>query len=150
MMITQEERRTATQKQILNAAKALFVAHRYDATSTDMILAAAQVSRGAMYHHYAGKEEVFAAVFEQASQEAIALMLARIDQKSSPLEQLVQGSIAWLRVVRRADLAAILLEQGPQALGWIRARDLENQYSLGIMRGSLKAAMAAGQIHVES
>ena len=149
-MVTQEERRTATQKQILDAAKALFVAHGYEATSTDMILAAARVSRGAMYHHYAAKEEVFAAVFEQASQEAIALMLGRIDRSASPLEQLVQGATAWLRVVRRADLAAILLEQGPQALGWIRARNLESQYSLGIVRGSLKAAITAGQIHVDS
>ncbi len=149
-MATQAERRAATQARILDAAQALFAEHGYEATSTEDLLEAAETSRGALYHHFADKRAVFEAVFERVSDEAIARALRRARPSDSPLEALVQVCLGWLREVRKPEVAAILLEQGPQVLGWKRARDLEARTSLGLMTRGLERAAQAGELRVDS
>ncbi len=149
-MATQLERRTATRLRITDAAFDLFSTLGYEATSTGMILERAQISRGAMYHHFATKEELFVAVFEQASAKAITMTLRSVNPASTPIEKLVEGSLAWLKTVQDPALRSILLEQGPATLGWQQARKLEAKSSLGIMRASLKEALNAREIEVQS
>ena len=69
---------------------------------------------------------------------------------ASPLEDLIASCLAWLREVRRPEVAAILIDQGPQVLGWKRARDLEARTSLGLMTRALERARDAGEIAVPS
>jgi AcrR family transcriptional regulator len=149
-MATQAARRAATRTRLIGAARGLFVDHGYEATSTAAILAAAGVSRGALYHHFPGKQELFAAVFEQVSREAIARAVAAARPGASPLATLVTSCLAWLREARRPEVAAILLTQGPRALGWQRAREIENGTSLALMQRGLQSAVDAGEIEVES
>ena len=149
-MASQAERRTATRARVLDAAEALFANHGYDATSTDAILASAAISRGALYHHFATKQEVFEAVFERVSDGAIERAVRSARRSDSPREALVQTCLRWLREVRRPDVAAIVVEQGPRVLGWKRARDLEARTSLGLMTRGIERAQDAGEIDVES
>jgi AcrR family transcriptional regulator len=148
-MATQAERRAATRSRLLDAAETLFVDRGYEGTSTQQILAAAGVSRGGLYHHFANKRELFEAVFSRVSDAALA-RAARGVEGSSPLEGLIAGCLAWLREARRPEVAAILLDQGPAVLGWKRARDLEAQTSLGLMMRGLTRAVAAGELSVPS
>ena len=76
-MATQAERRTATRAALIDCAHALFVEHGYDTTTTEDVLDAAGVSRGALYHHFPTKEELFAAVFEEVSRSSIDRTLRR-------------------------------------------------------------------------
>lgn len=149
-MATQEERRTTTRKAILTAALELFATNGYDATSVGDILTAAGISRGAMYHHFASKEDVFAAVFMQTSADAIRRASTRIPANASTREALITGCLGWLDAVDDQRIRQILLVDGPVALGWERARVLEEATSLGVMRSAITRAVKAGELEVAS
>ena len=149
-MASQAERRAATRARVLDAAEALFAAHGYEATSTDAILESCAISRGALYHHFATKQAVFEAVFQRVSDAAIERAIRGAPQSPSPLETLVEVCLRWLKEVRKPAVAAIVIEQGPQVLGWKRARDLEARTSLGLMIRGIERAESAGEVEVES
>ena len=132
------------------AARRLFAADGYDHTTTTAILAEAGVSRGAMYHHFETKRDVFEAVFVDVSDEAIHRSSRAGGGQDSPLEDLILACLGWLHEVRTPEVATLLLDQGPQVLGWERARELEARTSLGLMKTALERAEAAGEIEVRS
>lgn len=147
---TQSERRTATRRLLIDAARQCFAADGYEDTSTEQIRTAAGVSRGAMYHHFASKRAIFEAVFVQVSNETIERSLRDTGRQPSALEDLIAACLAWLREVQHPEATAILIEQGPHVLGWKRARDLEAATSLDLMSNALERAAAAGEIEVDS
>ena len=147
-MATQAERREATRARLVEVAERLFAADGYEHTPTEAVLEAAGVSRGALYHHFQGKRDLFAAVFEAVSSRAVERTRRKTRGTASPREALTAGCLAWLAEARRPAVAAILLDQGPQVLGWRRARDLESHYSLGLMTRGVEAAVAAGELSV--
>ena len=149
-MATNEERREATRSKIVSTARECFVRDGYEKTHTDTILEGAGVSRGALYHHFASKRDVFEAVYVSLVEETIAHALRTRIDSDSPLEELLAACGAWLGFVRRPAVATILLDQGPQVLGWQRARDIEAESSLAPMRRSLERACAAGEIEVSA
>lgn len=149
-MTTQAERRAATRGKLIAAAREHFVRDGYEGTHTDEILRQAGVSRGAMYHHFSSKQDLFEAVFVDISNETIERAARQVARSQSPLEDLISASLAWLRAARRPDVAAILLDQGPQVLGWKRARDLEAEKSLALMKRGLERAIEAGEVQVPS
>lgn len=149
-MATQAERRAATRRRIVAAARQLFVERGYVRTTTSAILDTAGVSRGALYHHFASKEDVFAAVFEEVTVEAIASSVTPTGEDGSPTKALLTGCLAWLDTVSRPETATILLDQGPAVLGWSRCRDIDESHSLRLMQLSVRAAEAAGEIETTS
>jgi AcrR family transcriptional regulator len=149
-MATQAQRREATRGKLIEAAQRLFAAEGYEATRTQAVLEAAGVSRGALYHHFPTKQDLFAAVFEQVSRGAIERAVSRLRAGGSPREALIRGCLAWLAEARTPAVALILLEQGPQVLGWQRAREIENRFSLGHVTRAVRAAVDAGELEVES
>ena len=149
-MPTNEERRETTRNNLLSAARECFFRQGYENTHTDSILEQAGVSRGAMYHHFATKRDLFEAVYVSVVDETIQHASKRHIESTSPLEELLAGCSAWLSFVSKPAVAKILLEQGPQVLGWTRARDIEARSSLPLMRRSLERARDAGEIEVDS
>jgi AcrR family transcriptional regulator len=149
-MATQIERRRATRGRLLEAARHFFVARGFESTSTGEILDAAGVSRGALYHHFATKQDLFEAVFEDVSSEAIRRALSGLSGQGSARSRLVAGCMAWLVEARRPEVRAILLDQGPAVLGWQRARELENRSSLGLMKAAVGAGVEEGEFEVAS
>ncbi|MEM9533874.1 MAG: TetR/AcrR family transcriptional regulator [Pseudomonadota bacterium] len=149
-MATNEERREATRARILAAAREGFTRDGYEETHTSSILEQADISRGALYHHYASKRDVFEAVYVAVVEESIAHAVGAGQESDSPLEDLIAGCLAWLRWVRKPQVSKILIVQGPQVLGLKRARDIEAKSSLAPMRRSLERACAAGEIEVPS
>lgn len=108
------------------------------------------MSRGAMYHHFPSKRDLFEAVFEEVSTTAIRRALHAGTSGQSPLTDLTHTCLAWLREVQDPQTAAILLDLGPHVLGWKRARGLEAETSLGLMEAALERASEAGEIQVAS
>ena len=89
-------------------------------------------------------------MFQRVSDGAIERAIRDAPQLPSPLETLTQVCLRWLKEVRRPAVAAIVIEQGPQVLGWKRARDLEARTSLGLMIRGIERAERAGEVEVES
>lgn len=149
-MPTQAERRAATRSAIVDAASERFGREGYAATSVDDILADAGVSKGALYHHFASKEDLFAVVFVATSTTAIRRAGDNVGDGAAPLDALINGCLGWLEVVADPVIGRILLVDGPSALGWDRARTLEEATSLGVVRRGLARAVEAGDLNLHS
>jgi AcrR family transcriptional regulator len=145
---THEERRQATLAKVLDAARALFVEHGIEATSTEAVRRAAGVSRGAMYHHFASRGDLIAAVYEREAAAAIDRAAQRIPARGSAIERLLAGCMAWLDEATVPDVARIVVQDGPAALGSDRARALEATYSLRPMVAILRSAQGDGELDV--
>ncbi len=149
-MPTQTERRAATRTRLITVAREHFAREGYEGAHTNEILAHAGLSRGALYHHFQSKQDLFEAVFVAVSNESIERAAKYGLRSDSPLENLIRACLAWLRAVKQPEVAAIVLDQGPQVLGWKRARELESKSSLGLVKESLERADQANELQVSS
>lgn len=125
------ERGRATREALISAARELFGTHGYDGTSIDAVLAEAGVARGALYHHFATKTELFDAVLER---ETIALAVAvgkAARPTREPLAGLRAGCDAFLRLALDPAVQRITMLDAPAVVGWVRWRELDRQYLLG-------------------
>ena len=141
----QVERREATRQSLLVAARACFVDQGFDGTSTEAVLAKAGVSKGALYHHFASKAELLAAVFESVSREAVTRSQEAAVSAKSPRAALLVGLKAWLRAVLEPEPRRIILETGPAVLGIARARLIEESITQAPMRRIVERAVQQGE-----
>ena len=107
----------ATRRAVLAAARASFGSKGYAQTSVDEIAAAARVTKGAVYHHFSGKEALFRAVWTEVEAEATARAASAGDPDSPPIEQLVTEVDAYLEVALDEEVRQITLIDGPVVLG---------------------------------
>lgn len=147
-MPTQQQRSDATREALLAACRGLLLAEGAEATTMAAVLARTGLSKGALYHHFASKTDLIAAIYKAESQGAIARALARADEAGAtpPLAQLTAMCAAWLEEIRAPDVAAILLRIGPAALGVEEAQRIENANSLALFERQLARAEEAGEI----
>jgi AcrR family transcriptional regulator len=145
---TQAERSAATRTALIAAARPLFAARGYAGVGTEELVRAAGVTRGALYHQFAGKEELFAAVFEQLEAEVAERLGALLAPEGDvdPLEALRAGVGAWLDAVEDPEIQRIVLLDAPAVLGWERWREVALRYAGGMVGAVLRAAMDAGQL----
>ncbi len=108
----------------------------------------ARVRRGALYHHFRDKSDLFAAVFEDLSREVLAKIKKGADE-GGPIgtwEHLVDGCLAWLDACLDPAVTRIVFLDAPSALGWERWRELDGKYGGEIIWMALEVAMDAGLI----
>lgn len=106
-----------TRAALLIAARALFVAKGFHATSTPEIVARAGVTRGALYHHYADKIELFAAVLRREAAAVAAEVAAATASHAAPRRALLTGASAWFTAMEAPGRIRLLLQDGPAVLG---------------------------------
>ena len=142
------EQSEATRAALLKAARELFTERGYAGTSTEEVVRRARVTRGALYHHFRDKSELFAAVFEDLSREVLAKIKKGADD-GGPIgtwEHLVDGCLAWLDACLDPAVTRIVFLDAPSALGWERWRELDGKYGGEIIWMALEVAMDAGLI----
>lgn len=127
-MVTQAERSQATVAAICAAARKLFAADGFDTTSIDDIAAKAGVAKGAVYHHFSSKEEIFARVLEGVQEELAATQLATPPRGSDPADRIAAGVLRYLLAACEPGIRQILLIDGPAVLGWIKWREIDMRY----------------------
>jgi len=110
------------------------------------VLAETGLSKGALYHHFASKTELIAAIYRAESHGAITRALARAGTAASPLGELTATCAAWLEEARDPAVAAILFRIGPAALGVETAQRIENEHSLALFGSLLTRAREAGEV----
>jgi AcrR family transcriptional regulator len=145
---TQVERSAVTQAALVAAARPLFAEHGYAAVGTDQIARAAGVTRGALYHQFAGKEELFAAVFEQVESELVARLAAGAApaDPANPVAKLRADIDAWLLVCAEPEVHRIVLVDAPAALGWERWREIGRRYGVGLVELTVQTLIDAGLV----
>lgn len=145
---TQAERSETTRGALIDAARPLFAERGYASVGTEEIVRAAGVTRGALYHHFDGKCELFEAVYERveaglAERIATGALSANAD---SPLAAMRAGAAMFLQACTEPEVQRIALLDGPSVLGWDRWREIGAEHGLGLIEASLQAAIEAGAI----
>jgi AcrR family transcriptional regulator len=144
----QSERREVTRGALIAAARTCFAEQGFEATSTEAVLARAGVSKGALYHHFASKAELLAAVFETVSRETMAQ--AQAQAGTGPVRTVLAAALkAWLRAVLRPEPRRIILETGPAVLGLARARAIEETITQAPMRRAIERGVALGALRCD-
>lgn len=149
-MPTQAERTEATRGRLVATARRLFAEQGFAATSTEEILEAASVSRGAMYHHFSSKTELFQAVFEAVEDDLTAQVIAAAIDETDPARRLARGFAAFLDQCRRSDVQRIVMLEGPTVLGWDTWHELDERYAFGSLKAVLSSAAEQGRLAPES
>jgi AcrR family transcriptional regulator len=143
-MSVREERAEATRAALLRAARELFAERGYSAVGTEQIVARAGVTRGALYHHFRDKQDLFRAVHHEMERELMEAIGRRMGEQSDPWELLVTGLRAFLDACTDPALMQIALLDAPAVLGWAEWREIDERYGLGLVSAGLENAMAAG------
>jgi len=145
---TQAERTEATRTALISAARPLFAQRGFAGVGTEEIARAAGVTRGALYHHFEGKRELFEAAYEQIEielAERIASGALRANA-NSPLAAMKAGAEMFLLASTEPETQRIVLLDGPSVLGWDRWREIATEHGLGLIEATLQAAVEVGEI----
>ena len=135
-----------TRRAVLAAARSSFGRKGYTQTSIDEIAAAARVTKGAVYHHFAGKKALFRAVYSEVEAEAQARTAGAVDPEGSPIDQIVAGANAYLDVALDEEIQRITLVDGPVVLGLEPEGPAEQQPGYVALRFFIATAIAQGQL----
>ena len=140
----------ATRKALIAAAHGLFAEKGFAGVATEEIVRAAGVTRGALYHHFDGKRELFAAVYEDVERQLVERIAASaMASAGDPMEALQAGAEAFLDACEDPAVQRIALLDAPSVLGWERWREIGLRFGFGLVQATLQAAMEAGQIEAQ-
>src|SRR3569832_2330679 len=143
---THQERSQETTRNLVQAASETFAAKGFAATSIDDITAAAKVTRGALYLHFASKSDIFRVVFEEKEQELVVRIAAAAAATKDPWTAFCAGCRAFLEACLDPAIQRIVLIDGPAVLDWDTIRAIESRSTLALIQQGLAAAMKAGRL----
>ena len=138
------EQAEATRRELLATARILFTERGYAASSVEEIVGRAKVTKGALYHHFRDKHDLFRAVFEELLSELVDEINAAALREEGAWERVLAGAHAYLDACLEPAIQQIVLVDAPSVLGWDAWRELDARYSFGHVRASLRAAMSEG------
>ena len=139
----------STRRALVDVAEQLFTEHGYAATSLDAIVAGADVTKGALYHHYSGKQALFEAVFEKVESAGAEQVQIALTGDGDPWERAMSGLRAFLDVVRQPSYSRIVIQDGPSVLGHERFREQEERSTFDYVLDIVRAVLAAGEWQVD-
>jgi AcrR family transcriptional regulator len=142
----QASRSATTRAKLIRAARRLFARDGYAAVGTEEIVRRAGVTRGALYHQFADKQDLFLAVYEQVEQQLTERVAATLGEVSSPFAALRAGIRVFLDACRTPEVQRIVLTDGPAVLGWEIWREVAERNGLGLIEAVVGAAIDAGEI----
>ncbi|HKH40790.1 MAG TPA: TetR/AcrR family transcriptional regulator [Solirubrobacterales bacterium] len=134
----------ATRDALVRAALELFSKRGYAGVGTEEIGARAKVTRGALYHHFSDKRDLFRAVFERVEADLMERIGARMEATDDPWELMLAGMRSFLDACEEPAVKQIALTDAPSVLGWQEWREIDNRHGLGLTRAALQGAVDAG------
>jgi len=145
-MMRQEERKAKTRAAIIDAARENFGKIGFAATSIDTVASQAGIAKGAVYHHFRNKEELFECVFEFVSLDVAQSVTASVQSDQGPLENMLLTTAHYFQLCADPPTARITLQDGPSVLGYERWRELDAAHFGGLVTAGLTLAMEADAI----
>ena len=134
----------ATRTKLLAAARELFGERGYADVGTEEIVRAAGVTRGALYHQFADKRDLFRAVFEELEAQLVADAARGLDDVNDPLGAMKAGCRGWLEACLRPEAERIVLTDAPAVLGWQEWRAIGERHGMGVVMALLQGGMESG------
>ena len=144
MVGVREEQRARTRRALVDRARALFATRGYADVGLAEIVAAAGVTKGALYHQFEGKTDLFRTVLAEVADEVAGAVVAAAEAHEDPWAQLVAGSRAFLVASTDPAVARIALVDGPAVLGWAQWRALDEATSGHHLVEALETLVARG------
>ncbi len=141
-----EEYAETTRAAIVQAAVERFAAEGFAKTTMDEVAETARVTKGAVYHHFKDKAELFEAVFVVMEERLLAKVEAGVTGIDDPWELMAVGVDLFLAECSEDDFRRIAIQEAPAALGWARWKEIEERYFLGLVTAALEAMAEAGII----
>ena len=140
------ERGKTTRERLISVAFDLFGAHGYEATSVGAILERAGLARGAFYHHFTSKADLFDAVLDRVIAGLATASAVAARTHKDPGEALRAGCAAWLDAALDPAIQRIVFIEGASVLGYDRYREIDDGHTLGGLKASMRALARAGRI----
>lgn len=148
---TNRERTEATRVALIDAARALFVSKGYGETSTPEIAVAAGITRGALYHHFIDKRDLFRQVLVREAETVAADIEAATPRQLTPREALLQGSKTYLDAMAAPGRTRLLLIEGPAVLGLEEVMAIDAATSANSLRQGLEnARLGKGEVSLDA
>jgi AcrR family transcriptional regulator len=122
----------------MEAARALFAKRGYAGVTLEEIIRAAGVTRGALYHHFEDKQDLFRAIIQEIEQEIDERMLSTGGSDLSGLDRFRVAIRVFLESCTQPDVARILLIDGPSVLGWQEWREIDTLPALRLIEAGLE------------
>jgi AcrR family transcriptional regulator len=144
--LTQAERSEETVQRLLETARELFASKGFAETSIEDIVRTAGVTRGALYHHFGGKADIFRAVVEDEAERLAQRVQRAALKKRDPWQQIEAGCREFLDACLDPAVWQIGLLDAPSVLGWQELREIDSRHSLALLHQALERAMAEGRL----
>ncbi|PXY27228.1 TetR/AcrR family transcriptional regulator [Prauserella muralis] len=146
MRSRREDYSESTRSALVNSAVELFTERGYAGTSLDEIARRARVTKGALYHHFSGKQAVFEAAFD-AVETAVKGRLEKILRgPDAPWDRALRGLREFISSCLDPAYQRIAIHEAPVVMGYQRWRDAEDRYSFGLIRSGLQDLIDAGDV----
>lgn len=143
---TQAERRETTRAALLASARRLFAERGYAGVGLEEIVQRAGVTRGALYHQFRGKNDLFRAAYEQIEQELTQRIASGVGSGDDPIQQLRSGAAMFLDACLEPEVQRIALLDAPSVLAWETWRTIGERYGLALIQAALQNAIDKGAI----
>ncbi|WP_054045312.1 TetR/AcrR family transcriptional regulator [Alloactinosynnema sp. L-07] len=149
-MTTAQSRRVdyseSTRQALVDSAVDLFTKRGYAATSLDAIAKRARVTKGALYHHFSGKQALFEAAFRSVETAVMARLGEVVAGPGAAWDRVLGGLQAYIKICMEPSYQRIAIHEGPVVMGWERWREAEEHLSYGIVKSALESLIEAREI----
>ncbi|GFG89313.1 TetR/AcrR family transcriptional regulator [Mycobacterium bourgelatii] len=136
-----------TRRDLIDAGRELFVERGYFNTSiSDLVAKSGVGTRGAFYHHFKDKAELFRAVFEEVESDLTLRSIATPPPGADPWERLTRGMHGFLEAALEPEVQRVMLVDGPVVLGWQTLRAIQENNSIALINEIVRQAIADGII----
>ncbi|TNC22408.1 TetR/AcrR family transcriptional regulator [Amycolatopsis alkalitolerans] len=136
----------STRSALVDSAVALFTKRGYAGTSLDEIAKRARVTKGALYHHFSGKQALFEAAFSQVESGVFGRLEEIMSGPETAWERALRGLRAFISACLDPAYQRIAIHEAPVVMGWERWREAEDRASFGLIRSSLEDLIEAGEV----
>jgi AcrR family transcriptional regulator len=136
----------STRSALVSSAVELFTKRGYAGTSLDEIAKRARVTKGALYHHFSGKQALFEAAFDAVESLVFTHLEKIMNGPETPWERALSGLRAFIASCLDPAYQRIAIHEAPVVMGWERWREAEDRASFGLIRASLEALIEAGDV----
>ena len=141
-----QEYSASTKRALVEVAIELFTEKGYAGTSLDEIVAGARVTKGALYHHFKGKQELFESAFVSVEDAAAERIRRAIRSVADPWEKALTGLREFLAVTRTESYRRIVIQEGPAVLGYEHYREQEERSTFGLVQEIVASLLAEHQL----